>query len=140
MFGRPRSSPLFPSPPFFRSRRPPCLAVVLAVAPASGLASPEIVLPLKLAGHFAIIMAKVDGLEVPLIFGTGDSPAVVLQQSVLDHIKAPPAPPDPTSMGLDVKGNLLHFQKFRVSRLQLGDAVFTDVIAQLDVQDRKSVV
>ncbi len=114
-------------------RKASCLAVVLAVVPASGLASPEIVLPLKLAGHFAIIMAKVDGLEVPLIFGTGDSPAVVLQQSVLDHIKAPPAPPDPTSMGLDVKGNLLHFQKFRVSRLQLGDAVFTDVIAQLDV-------
>ena len=86
-------------------RKASCLAVVLAVVPASGLASPEIVLPLKLAGHFAVIMAKIDGLEVPLIFGTGDSPAVVLQQSVLDHIKAPPAPPDATSMGLDVKGN-----------------------------------
>jgi hypothetical protein len=85
-----------------------------------------------LAGHFAIVMANVDGLEVPLIFGTGDSPAVVLQQSVLDHIKAAPAPRDAANMGLDVKGNLLHFQKFRVSRVQLGDAVFTDVVAQLD--------
>src|SRR5256885_4512079 len=85
MFGRPRSSPLFPSPPFFRSRKASCLAVVLAVVPPSGLASPEIVLPLKLAGHFAIIMAKVDGLEGPLIFGTGDSPAVVLQQRSEEH-------------------------------------------------------
>lgn len=109
------------------------LAAVLAVFPASALATPEIVLPLKLAGHFPIVMAKVDGLEVSLIFGTGDSPALVLQQSVLDHIKAGPAPPDATSTGLDVKGNLLHFLKFRVSRLQLGDAVFTDVIAQRDV-------
>lgn len=109
------------------------LAAILAVVPASALADPEIVLPLKLTGHFPIVMAKVDGMDVPLILGTGDSPAVVLQQSVLDHIKAAPAPPDATSMGLDVKGNLLHFQKFRVSRVQLGDAVFTDVIAQLDV-------
>jgi hypothetical protein len=109
------------------------LAAILAVGPASALAGPEIVLPLKLAGHFPIVMAKVDGLDVPLIFGTGDSPAVVLQQSVLDHIKAASAPPDATSMGLDVKGNLLHFRKFRVSHLQLGDAAFTDVIAQLDV-------
>jgi hypothetical protein len=109
------------------------LAAILAVVTASALADPEIVLPLKLTGHFPIVMAKVDGMDVPLILGTGDSPAVVLQQSVLDHIKAAPAPPDATSMGLDVKGNLLHFQKFRVSRVQLGDAVFTDVIAQLDV-------
>lgn len=115
------------------ARRASWLAVVLAGVPASTLASPEIVLPLKLAGHFPIVMAKVDGLDVPLIFGTGDSLAVVLQQSVIDHIKAAPAPPDATSMGLDVKGNLLHVQKFRVSRLQLGDVVFTDVIANLDV-------
>lgn len=96
----------------------PWPVVVLAAVPTSAFASPEIQLPLKLAGHFPIVMARVDGLDVPLIFGTGDSPAVVLQQSVLDYIKAPPAPSDATSMGLDAKGNLLHFQKFRVSRLQ----------------------
>jgi hypothetical protein len=114
------------------------LALVLTAVPTSALASPEIVLPLKLAGRFPIVMAKVDGLDVPLILGTGDSLPVVLQQSVLDHIKAAPAPPDATSMGLDVKGNLLHFQKFRVSRLQLGDAVFTDVIASLDIHARNN--
>jgi hypothetical protein len=47
---------------------------------------------------------------VPLIFGTGDSPSVVLQRPALEHIKAAPTPPDETSMGIDVKGNLLHFK------------------------------
>lgn len=53
----------------------------------------------------------------------------MLQRPALEHIKAAPTPPDET---IDVKANLLHFQKFRISRLQLGDAVFTDVIARLD--------
>jgi hypothetical protein len=110
------------------------LTAMLAVVPASAVSSPEIVLPLKLAGHFPIVIATVDGVDVPLAFGSGDSFPVRLEQSVLGRIKAVPI--DGVATGLDAKGHLLKAPKFRLSRLQLGDAVFNDVIAELDVHSR----
>jgi len=95
----------------------------------SAAASGPIVLPLRLAGHFPIVMARVDGLDVPLVFDTGISDTVVLEPSALDHIKAVLL--DDFSKALDAKGNLKDSQKVRVSRLQLGDSVFTDVIGRL---------
>lgn len=104
------------------------------VASASANASSPVVVPLRLAGHFPIVIAKVNGVDVPLAFGSGDSFPVRLEQSVLDQIKAVPI--DGITWGLDAKGHLLKSPKFRVSRLQLGDAVFNDVIAELDVHSR----
>jgi len=103
-------------------------------ASASANASSPVVVPLRLAGHFPIVIAKVNGVDVPLAFGSGDSFPVRLEQSVLDQIKAVPI--DGITWGLDAKGHLLKSPKFRVSRLQLGDAVFNDVIAELDVHSR----
>jgi hypothetical protein len=107
--------------------------VVLA-AFGSATASSPVIVPFRVAGHFPIVIAKVDGVDVPLAFGSGDSFTVRLEQSVLDQIKA--APIDGIAWGLDAKGHLNKSTKFRVSRLQLGDAVFNDVVALLDVHSR----
>jgi hypothetical protein len=104
------------------------------LAMSSAAAGGPVVVPLRLAGHFPIVIAQVDGVDVPLAFGSGDSFPVRLEQSVLDRIKAVPI--DGVTMGLDAKGHLLRSPKFRVSHLQLGDAVFSDVIAELDVHSR----
>jgi len=105
------------------------LGALLGVS-SEAMCSP-VVVPLRLAGHFPIVIAKVDGVDVPLAFGSGDSFPVRLEQSVLDRVKAAPLPG--VTMGLDAKGHLLRSPRFRLSRLQLGDAVFNDVVAELDV-------
>lgn len=117
-----------------RALRAVCILLGALLAISSAAASAPVIVPLRLAGHFPIVIAKVDGVDVPLAFGSGDSFPVRLEQSVLDQIKAVPI--DGITWGLDAKGHLLKSPKFRVSRLQLGDAVFNDVIAELDVHSR----
>jgi hypothetical protein len=112
-------------------RIPALLSTFLVAAFNCAVASSPVVIPFKIQRHFAIIVAKIDGTDVPLILNTGDSASVVLQQSVLDRIKAVPI--DEINKGLDAKGNLLLAQKFTVSRLQLGDALFTDVFPRVEV-------
>jgi len=102
------------------------------VALGSARASTPVVVPLRLDSRFPIVIAKVDGLDVPLILDTGGSASVVLQQPVLDRIKAVPTGGE-SFKGMDAKGSVLQAPKFRISRLELGDAVFTDVIARVEV-------
>jgi predicted aspartyl protease len=79
-----------------------------------------VVVPLRVVGHFPILIAKIDGMDVPLVLDTGDASTVALRQSVLDQVKA--VPTGESFKGSDVKGNV-QSPKFRLSRLQLGRAV-----------------
>ena len=114
-------------------RAPRVAFVVLPVlaALASASASAQTVLPLRLVDHFPIVVAKIDDQDIPLILNTGDSNSLVLKQSVLDRIKAMPT--GKTIKGEDAKGSVMKSPEFLVSRLQLGDAVFTNLIARREM-------
>jgi hypothetical protein len=119
------------------TKRAPHRALVLLIASlfalACAAAERPIVLPIRLIGNFAIVTANIDGNEVPLVLDTGNSASVALTQAVLDRVKA--LPTGDSSKGMDAKGNVIKYPKFRIPRFQIGTAVFTDVIAELDVHD-----
>lgn len=106
------------------------LGAVVAAVLASSRASPQIVVPLKLSHHLAIVVAKIDGTDVPLLLDSGDQSPLALRQSVLDQIKA--VPTSQSFSGQDVKG-IFEAPKYRVSQIQIGQASFSDIIARLDV-------
>jgi hypothetical protein len=92
-----------------------------------------IVVPIKLLGNFAVVTVNIDGDDVPLVFDSGSSGSVALTQTVIDRVKALPI--GETSRGMDPKGNVIQYPKFKIHRIQIGTAVFTDVIGELDVHD-----
>jgi len=47
-------------------------------------------IPIELRGNFPILVATVDGIDVPLKFDLGDASPLILQQGVLDQINAVP--------------------------------------------------
>lgn len=87
-------------------------------------------IPIELRENFALLVAKVDGIDVPLQFDLGNSAALTLHQSVLDLIKAVPTG---ESTKLQDPRGVFEAPLYKVARLQIGTALFTDVIAQLDV-------
>jgi Aspartyl protease len=96
-------------------------------------ASAPIVVPLRLRSHFAIIAAEIEGIDLPLVFDSGDQSTVALQQSIVDKIKS-----EPVSESADLQfaqGPTVKSAKFRIPRLQIGRAAFTDVVARVDVHD-----
>jgi hypothetical protein len=97
-------------------------------SPAAAGSANEI--PIELRENFPLLVATVDGIDVPLQFDLGNGSALVLQQSVLDLIKA--VPTGESSKFQDPMG-VFESPMFKVARLQIGTAVFTNVIAQLDV-------
>lgn len=107
--------------------------VLSAGAFTSATASTQVVVPLRLSGHFPIVVARIGTMDVPLVFDLGDASTVVLQQSVLDRIETTPV--GRSMIVHDAKGNMLVSPTFRVPHFQLGDAMFTDVVGRLDVHD-----
>jgi hypothetical protein len=89
--------------------------------------------PITLQGDSPMLHVLVDGSEVPLILDSGNSTSVALTQIVMDRVKATPT--GDTSRGIDPKGNVLVYPKYKLHRIQIGKAVFTDVVAELDVHD-----
>ena len=80
-----------------------------------------------------MVIVNIDGNDVPLIFESGNSGAVALTQPMIDRLKA--LPTGETSQGMDSRGNVIEYPRYKISRLQIGTAVFTDVIGELDVHD-----
>jgi hypothetical protein len=76
-----------------------------------------------------VLVANVDGIEVRLQFDLGDRTPLVLRQSVLDSIKAVPTGETAKFQGT---GGVFEVPMFKVARVRVGTAVFTDVIARLD--------
>jgi hypothetical protein len=110
------------------------LAVVtLLVAVDCAAADRPIVVPIRLVANGAFVTVNIAGEHVPLILDSGNSGSISLSQAVIDRVKA--LPTGESSRGIDPKGNVIKYPKFRISRIQLGTAVFTNVIAELDVHD-----
>lgn len=107
--------------------------VLFLVAYAGVAADRPVVVPMKLRGNFPLITATIDGADVPLQFDSGSSASVSLTQAVINRINA--IPTGETSRGVDPKGNVIEYPRFKVHRIQIGTAVFTDVVGELDVHD-----
>ncbi len=103
------------------------------VAAGCAAADRPVVVPITLLGHFPLVNVNIDGSEVPLVFDSGTSASVALTQAVLDRVKA--SPTGESSRGVDAQGNVLVYPKYSIKRVQIGAAIFTDVVAQLDVHD-----
>jgi hypothetical protein len=119
------------------ARLAPCKAPMLLVTSLIALdcaaSDRPIVVPIKLLGNFAVVTANIDGSDVPLVFDSGSSASVSLTQEVIDRVKA--LPTGESSRGMDAKGNVIQYPKFKIHRIQMATAVFTDVIGELDVHD-----
>jgi hypothetical protein len=88
-------------------------------------------IPLELHGNLApVLVAKVDGVNVRLQFDLGNARPLVLQQGVLDAIKAVPTGESARLQGAD---GFFEAPMFKVGRVEVGTQVFTDVTAVLDV-------
>jgi len=124
------------------SRSAPLLLVlfhsVMALSSEPGALEPagaplaENNIPIELRGNFPILVATVDGIDVPLKFDLGDASPLILQQGVLDQINA--VPTGETSKFRGVNG-VFESPLFKVARIQIGTMVFTDVVARLDVPE-----
>jgi len=109
-----------------------CLATSM-IASGCGTTDRPVVVPIALLGNFPVVTVQIDGHDVPLIFDSGNSGSIALTQAVLDRLKA--VPTGETSRGMDPTGNVIEYPHFRIPRVQIGTAVFMDVIAELDVHD-----
>lgn len=105
------------------------LSLVLAADCQSALASSPVVVPLRIVGHAAIVMTRIDGVIVPLQVDSGDSTTAALQKSVLDRVRATPT--GQSSKQRYIKG-IVSSPWYRVHRVQIGRAVFTNVVLRLD--------
>jgi hypothetical protein len=104
---------------------------MLMIAFGCAAADRPVIVPMKLLGNFPNV--TIDGNDVPLVVDLGNSGSVALTQAVIDRVQAMPT--GETSRGIDPKGNVIEYPKFRIPRLQIATAVFTDVIGELDVHD-----
>jgi len=92
-----------------------------------------VVVPIRLLGSFAVVTVNVDGNDVPLVFDSGSSGSVSLTQAAIDRVQA--LPTGETSRGMDAKGNVIQYPKFKFHRIRIGTALFQEVIGELDVHD-----
>jgi hypothetical protein len=111
----------------------PILLLASLIALGCRAADRPVVVPIRLLGHFAVVAVNIDGSEVPLVLDSGNPVSIALTQEAIDRVKA--LPTGETSRGMDAKGNVIQYPKFKIHRIQIGTAVFTDVIGELDVHD-----
>jgi len=112
----------------FATSEPEHTSKVSTQSPAAAGSANQI--PIQLHGNLApVLVANIDGMEVRLQFDLGDSAPLVLQQNVLDSIKAVPTGDSSKLQGTE---GVFESPMFKVARVQIGAAVFTDVVARLD--------
>lgn len=107
--------------------------LMLVVALPRFAAASSTTVPMQLLGNLPVITAQIDGIDVPLVFDLPDETALALAQTVIDHVKTSPAAD--THRALDAMGNVIQSATFKLPRLQIGNAVFTDVIGRPDLHD-----
>jgi hypothetical protein len=105
-------------------------AVMMLGSWVSSAANRVVTVPMELRGHFPVVTVNINGIDVPLTFGSGNAAAIALSQAALDRVKAVPS--GQTSRTMDLKGNIFETRKFKTARLEIGGVVFTDVVANLE--------
>lgn len=108
------------------------IALLFALVPILSSAragSEPIALPLELRDKFPFVTVTVDGVEVKLKFDLGSGSPLDLQESTLERIKAIPTGESESFQGLD---GVFAAQKYKVARVSIGSATFTDVETNMD--------
>jgi len=114
-------------------RRVSLVLLVGYLGASSATAESPVVVPIRLLQNFPVLSADIGGIVVPLQFDSGNSGTVSLTQTILDQVKA--VPTGEFSRGIDGKGNVMKYPKYKIARIRIGAAMFTDVIGELDVHD-----
>jgi hypothetical protein len=99
----------------------------------SRVAADPLALPIRIAGNFPLVHVQIGDEDVELEFDSGNSGSLSLTQAVIDRLHATPT--GETSRGMDAQGNVIVYPKYRIPRVQIGAAVFADVVVELDVHD-----
>jgi hypothetical protein len=107
-----------------------CLVPVFAMVFAPCVSAQRASVPLRIHNGFPIFTAKIDGKSVPLVFDLGGDFYLTLSQSALSGLNATPL--SKTYEFSDAKGNILQSPMFMVRRIEIGKAVFTDVVGHVD--------
>ena len=97
----------------------------------TGAAEEPVIVPIEIRDNFPILMANVNGLEVPLKFDLGDGDSLVLQEAVLNQVGARAIGETATMRGID---GVFETSLFEVSHVRLGTATFVNVVARADVR------
>lgn len=101
---------------------------VMVFAPC--VSAERAIVPLRIHNGFPIFVAKIDGKSVPLVFDLGGDFHLTLSESALAGLDAIPL--SETYEFSDAKGNILQSPMFKVRRIEIGEAAFTDVVGHLD--------
>jgi hypothetical protein len=115
------------------SARNGLVVAVMMLGSWTKAADRPVIVPITLQGQFPVVTVKINGIDVPLIFDLGNASALALTQDAIDRTHATQT--GKSSRSMDLKGNIVQVPKFNIGRLQIGDAVFTDFVADLDVHD-----
>ena len=99
---------------------------------AAGANTPDgTVIPLRIRENFPLVDVRIGDQKVTLLFDTGDSRGILLDQSVIDRAHARPT--GASSKVVDVKGNVIETPQYRIPRLQIGSIELNDLVAELEV-------
>ena len=119
--------------PILLSVLPACLACCLTAYSASTTnhaARSVSSVPLELhSPNEPVLIAKINEVEIPISFDLGDSSPLSLQQSALDEIAAVPTGESIRQQGID---GFFTVPTYKIHRLRIGNAIFTDITAKLD--------
>lgn len=107
--------------------------LALGASVTAAAADDGTVIPLRIRENFPLVEVRVGGQKVTLLFDTGDSRGILLDQSIIDRIRAKPA--GTSSKVVDVKGNVVEAPRYEIPRLQIGSIVLENVVAELEVHD-----
>jgi hypothetical protein len=108
-------------------------ATVLTSPGASADEHGAVTVPLEIRGNFPVIRARIDGRELPLMYDLGGDSALVLTDEALAMVRTLPV--EGTYRFSDAKGNIIETPLFKVSAIEIGDALFTDVTGRADRSD-----
>src|ERR1700744_3609790 len=100
------------------------ILLVACLAADCALANSIVTVPIRLLQHFPVLSANIGGEPVFLQFDSGNSGSVALTQAVIDKLKAVPA--GEFSQGLDGKGNVMKYPKYKIPEIKIGAVTFSD--------------
>lgn len=107
------------------------LVPVFATVFAPCVSAERTTVPLKIHNGFPIFTAKIEGKALPLVFDLGGDFFLTLSESALSALNTTPL--SQTYEFSDAKGNILKSPMFKVGRIEIGEAAFTDVVGHADI-------